>query len=230
MHLLLTNDDGIDAPGLEALRKACEGIGYRVSIVAPASEQSMCGHRVTTYRPISVEKRSPDRWAVHGTPADCVRIALFALGIQPDAVLSGINAGGNLGQDIYISGTCAGAREAAYHSIRAVAFSHYLIRDLPVDWARISTWVAPLLDHLLSSPLPQATWVNVNFPHLSPEVTQAPQALPTAPEMAPLGVSFDPIAPSSFIYTAKYADRPFSKGSDVHTVFNGSISVSHIKL
>ena len=118
MHFLLTNDDGIHAPGLAAL---AEAIRLRpdstLTIVAPSTEQSQCGHRVTTREPITVTQHGADRYSVDGTPADCVRIALFALGLAPDFVISGVNAGGNLGQDLHISGTVAGAREAAFHGL-----------------------------------------------------------------------------------------------------------------
>ena len=128
MHVLITNDDGIHAPGLQALADAVSQLGWDYTIVAPATEQSMCGHRVTTHQHLKVETPEERRYAVHGTPADCVRLALFALNVKPDLVLSGINAGGNLGQDIVISGTVTAAREAAYHGIRAMALSHYMIR------------------------------------------------------------------------------------------------------
>ncbi len=115
MHFLLTNDDGIDAPGLAALEAAVRSLpGAQVSIVAPDSERSLCGHRVTTHQPIYVSPRGEGRYSTSGTPADCVRVALFGLGIRPDFVLSGVNAGGNMGQDLPISGTTASAREAAY--------------------------------------------------------------------------------------------------------------------
>ena len=169
MHFLLTNDDGIDAPGLAALEQAVRLIpNSSISIVAPANEQSMCGHRITTHSPLKVESRGDNRWAVHGTPADCVRIGLFALDLKPDWVLSGINAGGNLGQDIMISGTCAAAREATYHQVKAMAFSHYLIRGLAVDWPRVSRWSAELFENLQSQALGQGDYWCANFPHHPP--------------------------------------------------------------
>ena len=80
------------------------------------------------------------RYSVEGTPADCVRIALYAFAIRPDFVISGVNAGGNMGQDLHISGTVAAAREAAFHGLPAAALSHYLIRDLALDWPRVAEW------------------------------------------------------------------------------------------
>ncbi|MBL9115898.1 MAG: 5'/3'-nucleotidase SurE [Verrucomicrobiaceae bacterium] len=235
MHLLLTNDDGIEAPGLLALEQVCRTLGHRVSVVAPASEQSMCGHRVTTYSPIKVASITADRWAVSGTPADCVRIALFGLGLTPDAVFSGINAGGNLGQDIYISGTCAGAREAAYYGVRAAAFSHYLVRDLAVNWSQIQSWLPELTTRVLAQNTSRGAWTNINFPHLPGENVPLPDIRTTTPEARPLGVSYD-VTPAealdchSFQYSARYADRPRTPGSDVDVVFGGAISWSEMTI
>src|SRR4051812_33752156 len=104
--LLLTNDDGIDAPGLAALEVAAEGLGAR-SVVAPFGPYSGCSHAITTHAPVTIGRRGPGRVAVEGTPADCVRLALDHLVPGFDWVLSGINAGGNLGTDVFHSGTVA---------------------------------------------------------------------------------------------------------------------------
>src|SRR5262245_36371129 len=104
MKLLLTNDDGIDAPGLGALLAAAAGVGEPV-VVAPLDAHSGCSHRVTTHGPIRVERRGPGRFAVAGTPADCVRVGLHDLAPDAGWVLAGINAGGNLGADVWHSGT-----------------------------------------------------------------------------------------------------------------------------
>src|SRR5438128_2232115 len=103
MKFLLTNDDGIDAPGLQALAEAAAGLG-QVVVAAPVEAHSGCSHRVTTRAGIRIVETAPDRFAVHGTPGDCVRTALHAL--IPDAawVLAGVNEGGNLGADVYHSG------------------------------------------------------------------------------------------------------------------------------
>src|SRR4051794_34816796 len=115
MILMLTNDDGIEAPGLSALEAAAEGVGERRIVVAPAGPQSGCGHAVTTHRPIRVDRRGESAFAVEGTPADCVRLAIHHLDPGVDWVLSGINSGGNLGADVYHSGTVAAVREAVLH-------------------------------------------------------------------------------------------------------------------
>src|SRR5262249_26291514 len=129
MRFLLTNDDGVDAPGLKVLFVAAEPLGDAV-VVAPAEHHSGCSHQVTTRQPLRVAEHAARRFAVDGTPADCVRVALHALAPAAEWVLSGINAGGNLGADVYVSGTVAAAREAVLHGRPAVAVSQYLKRNL----------------------------------------------------------------------------------------------------
>lgn len=236
MHLLLTNDDGIDAPGLRALEEAVSGMpGCRISIVAPETEQSMCGHRVTTHGPIVVRQTGDQRWSVAGPSADCVRIALFALDLKPDWVLSGVNAGGNMGQDVVISGTLAAAREAAYHGIKAAAFSHYLIRDIPIEWPRISDWTRRVFAQLRQDPPGDAELWNVNFPHHPPGDLPMPDLQRCEPARSPLKVSFaalpaEAAATTHFQYTASYAERPRDPDSDVAVCFGGGIALSKLRL
>jgi 5'-nucleotidase len=229
MLVLLTNDDGIDAPGIAAAQKAVLALGWRTVIVAPDAEKSMCGHRVTTSHPLVVERRGEDRFAVQGTPADCVRLALFALELKPDLVLSGVNAGGNLGQDIVISGTVAAAREATYHGVRSMAFSHYLKRGLPVDWERTARWTSTLLGELHhATKAPRSFW-NINLPHLPVDVHELPARVRCDPAQSPLNVSFQRCEHPEhhvFDYTASYAERPRDPGSDVEICFSDRVSVS----
>ncbi|MBE7498509.1 MAG: 5'/3'-nucleotidase SurE [Verrucomicrobiaceae bacterium] len=229
MLVLLTNDDGIDAPGIAAAEKAVLTLGWRYVVVAPDVEKSMCGHRVTTHSPLVVEERAEDRFAVQGTPADCVRLALFALELKPDLVLSGINAGGNMGQDIVISGTVAAAREAAYHGLRSIALSHYMRRELPVDWERTANWAATVLGELHhATKAPRSFW-NVNFPHLPPDAACLPPRVRCEPARSPLNVSFSRREHPEFHlfdYTASYAERPRDPGSDVEACFGGKVAVS----
>src|SRR5947208_12164721 len=107
--LLLTNDDGVDAPGLAALHAATEGLGRR-QVVAPFGPYSGCGHVVTTHRPVVISRRGEGRYAIEGTPADCVRMAIHHLQPGLSWVVSGINFGGNLGTDTHHSGTVAAVR------------------------------------------------------------------------------------------------------------------------
>jgi len=229
MHVLLTNDDGIAAPGLQALENAVKLLGWQYSIVAPATEQSQCGHRVTTHQMLRVETLAENRHAVHGTPADCVRLALFALEVKPDLVLSGVNAGGNLGQDIVISGTVAAAREAAYHGIRSMALSHYMIRELVVDWQRTATWIAEIVRERHALEHPHSSFWNINLPHLPSEQTALPPRIVCHPARSPLNVSYRKEA-QGYAYSASYAERPRDPESDVAACFGGNVAVSLLRV
>ncbi len=235
--ILVTNDDGIGAEGIGALEAAAVQAlpGARVVAVVPTHEFSQCGHRVTTHEALRVESAGTDRYAVRGTPADCVRVALFGLGLRPDWVLSGINHGGNMGQDIVISGTVAAAREAAYHGVPAAAFSHYLIRGLAIDWTRVSLWTAGLLQRLLGEEPEDGLFHNINFPHLPPGESLMPEVIATAPARSPLPVDYEQVEAAmanimEFRYRASYAARPRDAGSDVDVCFGGQISWSRLRL
>src|SRR5947207_14366132 len=124
--LLITNDDGVHAAGLQLLREALQPLG-RVVVVAPTTEQSASSHAITIDRPLRHVQHGSDVHSIDGTPADCVYLALFEprfLPRRPDVVLSGINHGTNLGTSVFYSGTVAGAREAALRGIPAIAFSY----------------------------------------------------------------------------------------------------------
>jgi 5'-nucleotidase len=235
LHFLITNDDGIHAPGIAALAQAVDQLpGATCSVVAPDVERSMCGHRLTTHEAVYATEIAPGRHAVDGTPADCVRVALFGLKLKPDFVLSGVNAGGNMGQDIYVSGTCAAAREAAYHGLPAMAISHYLRAALTVDWERTSRWVEELVAEFMRVRLEDGEYWNVNLPHLPPGDLPPPPRIMAAPCRAPLLVSFDSteVAPGRYqhLYSARYENRPAESGSDVAVCFGGEIAVSRLRV
>src|ERR1700731_2502212 len=122
-HILLTNDDGYEAPGLRALAAELQGLAT-VSIVAPSREQSGAAQSLTLRQPIVCHPIADRQWAIDGTPADCVIVALHKLlPERPDMVISGINFGANLGENVYYSGTVGAAREAALHHLPAIAMS-----------------------------------------------------------------------------------------------------------
>src|SRR5436190_18846608 len=151
MKLLLSNDDGIDAPGLAALLAAARDFGEPV-VVAPAGPQSGVSHMVTWERGVRLEPRGADRFAVYGTPADCARLGLLRVVPEARWVLSGINAGGNLGADVYYSGTVAAVREAVLHGWPGIAISHYRRERMDIDWPRATRWTTRVLAELLPRP------------------------------------------------------------------------------
>ena len=225
MRLLLTNDDGHDAPGLAALQQAVGAIGD-VFVVAPAREWSGCGHRVTTHDPIKVEPAGERRFVVHGTPADCVRIGLDRLVPGADVVLSGINRGGNLGVDGFYSGTVAAAREASFHGVTGIAFSHYLARGREIDWKQASEWVAILLRDLLRRDDARGRLLNVNLPHLAPGA--AYPGFSIAPiDPSPLPIRFEE-SKGEYHYRGDYHRRVALESHDVAVCFGGRVAVTVI--
>ncbi|MBD1839006.1 5'/3'-nucleotidase SurE [Coleofasciculus sp. FACHB-64] len=225
MTLILTNDDGIDAPGIRALHKAMNGKGV---IVAPKDHLSGCGHQVTTTQAIHVRRRSDFEYAIAGTPADCVRIAITHLCPTVKFVLSGINAGGNLGADVYISGTVAAVREAAFHGIPGIAVSHYRKGKLNVDWDVAARWTAGILADLLNRTIEPGTFWNVNLPHLLPGDPD-PEVVFCEPSRQPLPVNYR-VEGDNFYYVGEYAKRDRTPGSDVDVCFSGKIAVTQLRL
>ncbi len=227
MKILLTNDDGIDAPGLAALAEAARSLGGEAVIAAPAEPHSGCGHRVTTGRPIIVDDAGPRRYRVHGTPADCVRIALARLVPDADVVLSGINEGGNLGADIHHSGTVAAAREAALHARRAVAASHYHRRGVTIDWSRAAAWMELVLAVLQDRSLAVGEFWNVNLPDRDPPAGQ-PAVVDCLVDPSPFALEYI-FKDGGWHYGANYHERPRVPSGDVATCFAGHIAVSRLR-
>jgi len=227
MRLLLTNDDGIEAPGLAALYAAALTIGDPV-VAAPADVLSGCSHRVTTDEPIRIDRRGPGRYAVEGTPADCVRVGLHRLVPEADWVLSGINAGGNLGADVWHSGTVAAVREAVLHGWPGIALSQYRKRSMPVDWQRASEWVAPLLRELIGRPWMPGTFWNINLPNLE-SAAAPPEVVYCWLDPMPLPLSFREEG-GLLHYDGDYHGRRRLAGADVDVCFSGKIAVTKIAL
>ena len=225
MTIILTNDDGIDAPGIRALQQA---VGKETVIVAPNKQYSGCGHQVTTHRGMKLEQRAKGEYALDGTPADCARMAIDRVAPNTKLVLSGINAGGNLGTDVYISGTVAAVREAAMHGIPGIAISHWIKRPLIIDWEIAARWTSRVLKDLLARPLPPGSFWNVNLPHLEPDRPE-PKIILCKASIDPLPVDFR-VEGDTYHYQGKYGDRDRTPGTDVDVCFGGDIAVTLIRL
>ncbi len=166
MKILLTNDDGIQAPGLRAMYKALCDAGHDVTVAAPVTEQSAVGHAITISLPLRVKEFKENGFAgygVYGTPVDCVKLGLMTLlDAKPDLVVSGINAGANVGVDILYSGTVAAATEGALLGFPALAVSydHFIPEDLSAQ----AVYAAMLIPRLDLAGLPRHCVLNLNFP------------------------------------------------------------------
>ena len=164
MKIILTNDDGFGAPGLEALLVATQGHADPV-ILAPETAQSGVGHQVTTHAPITVRRRAENYYSVGGTPADCVRLGIKMIAPEASWVIAGINPGANLGSDLYQSGTVAAAREAAILGRRAVAISQYVSRGGTIEWEHTREHALRMISRLFGEDLSPGEYWNVNLPH-----------------------------------------------------------------
>ena len=161
--ILLTNDDGIEAEGLRTLEEALKGLAHIV-VVAPDQERSAVSHGLTLRSPLNLKEVRPDHYIINGTPADCVIYALRHLFIQfPDLVISGINHGANLGDDIMYSGTVAAAREASAHGTPSMALSQ-AYDDKPIRFKEGAECARELVAALLHNGLGGEICLNVNFP------------------------------------------------------------------
>lgn len=172
MRILLTNDDGVYAPGLRALRKELLSLG-EVTTVAPATEQSAVGHSITLMTPLLAqevldEDRRTIGWAVEGRPADCVKLALLELlPEQPDLVVSGLNAGSNAGINVLYSGTVAAAIEGAFFQKTSIAVSLEYTKPQPPDFVRGAALARYVIEQIIAQHPAAGTLFNVNIP--SPE-------------------------------------------------------------
>ncbi len=176
MRILLTNDDGIHAPGLAVLEAIARQFSDDIWICAPAEEQSGAGHSLTLTRPVRMRQHDARRFSVSGTPTDAVTMGLRkALPGPPDLILSGVNRGANLGDDVTYSGTVSAAIEGALAGIRSIALSQVYAREGmgdTVPFAAAEAWGAKVIAPLLGAPFAPRTLVNVNFPALDPQAVK----------------------------------------------------------
>ncbi|GGE21179.1 5'-nucleotidase SurE [Polymorphobacter glacialis] len=168
MRILVTNDDGISAPGLVALEAIAAELSDDVWVVAPAEEQSGAGHSLTLSQPVRIREISPRRYSVRGTPTDCVMLALGAVmkDHKPDLILSGVNRGGNLAEDVTYSGTVSAAMEGCLAGIRSIALSQVMSNYTMgmEDFSTAATHGAAIIRLVQTVDWPAGVLVNINFP------------------------------------------------------------------
>lgn len=166
--ILLANDDGIDAPGIKILEQVAEQFADEVWVVAPATDKSGVSNSISLREPVRVESRGLRRYAVHGTPADCVAVAVRHLmkNSPPDVLLSGINSGSNIGFETVLSGTVGAAITGVLLGIPSIAFSQDKRQEDQPDWRTAEEHCLPVLQKLFNTGLPAECCLNVNFPNL----------------------------------------------------------------
>jgi 5'-nucleotidase len=227
-HILLTNDDGIQATGLRALAAGLADFA-RISIVAPSREQSGAAQSLTLRQPIICHPVAENEWAVDGTPADCVIVALHKLlKDRPDMVISGINFGANLGENVYYSGTVGAAREAALHHLPALAMSLCSKREEANfdEAARVARYAAELIlreglpdQVLLSINVPQPWTGGVKFTRQSKKITRNQ-----------LSEGKDPRGRTYYWLFEQRIDKDVAPDSDYAAIFEGAVSVTPLHL
>lgn len=234
MHILLTNDDGIHAPGIEALWQELSQIA-RITVVAPDSEKSASSQAITVHHPIWVDKHPINdkdicAWRVGGTPTDCVKVALEALltDDRPDIIVSGINQGSNLGTDVLYSGTVSAAIEGALHGLPAVAMS--LDSWQSFDFTPAAKTARRVVEKMMNKSLPPNTLLNVNVPAL-------PENQLKGITITKLGIrnyenTFerrqDPRGRTYYWMSGHISETENDPDSDITAVKNGKISVTPI--
>lgn len=229
MLILLTNDDGIHSPGLQALADEMKSIG-RVAVVAPDRERSAVGHALTLHSPLRAEEIAEQRWAVSGTPTDAVNLGIHGLLSEtPDLVVSGINKGSNMGDDLTYSGTVAAAMEATLMGVPAMAVS-LAGKSFKYDDFQHATVVArELAQTIAEHGLPADTFINVNVPAQKPEGIRITRQGKRVYEDA-IVQNCDPRGRAYYWIGAGELGFQNLEGSDFHAVENNYVSVTPLHL
>lgn len=230
-HILVTNDDGINAPGLRALADAMRELG-RTTVVAPLNEKSAASQSLTLRQPVYWETIVEGEHAVEGTPADAMIVAFTTMlkgADKPDLVVSGINRGGNLGENVHYSGTVGAAKEAAVHATPGIAFS-VVFRKLAIDYSPAAEFAKRLVPLALKEGLPSGVVLNVNIPQewnggpvritrQSPKVTRT---------LLQPGV--DPRGRHYYWISEEKVSADVAHGTDHAAILEGAVSITPLQL
>ncbi len=228
--VLISNDDGVHSPGIQVLEKAVRSLAGKVIVVAPETEQSAAGHSLTLRRPLRVRKVSRNRYAVDGTPTDAVLLGVSEVlsGERPDLLLSGVNRGSNLGEDVTYSGTVAAAIEGALLNIPSIAVSQQTHDGSAVRWGTAEHYLGDVLKKLEGFVYSEGVLLNVNFPDV-------PARDVAGIEIARQGKrklggriheGRDPRGGKYFWVGVERDEEPFRKGTDLNSIRRRMISVT----
>lgn len=233
MRILLTNDDGITAAGFAVLERIAAELSDDVWVCAPESEQSATSHSLTIHRPLRLRELDERRFAVDGTPTDCVLIAVRqVMDRPPDLILSGVNRGWNAGEDITYSGTVAGAMEGTLLGVRSIALSQDYGEDGRTDWSVSEQLGAQIVRDCLSVDLPDYVLLNVNFPACAPDAVKGRKV--TVQGNRKIGDDVeertDPRGRRYYWIGGKRAERPSAPNTDVGALLDGYVSITPLHL
>lgn len=233
MRVLVSNDDGVDTPGIRALAEGLRGAGHEVLVVAPDRDRSGASNSLTLDMPIRVQQDDDSTWRVYGTPTDCVHVAITGmLEKEPDIVVSGINNAANLGDDVIYSGTVAAAMEGRFLGLPAVAVSLVTNGHAGRHYGTAARAAVEIIARLVTDPLPADTILNVNVPDLPWSEVRGFQvgrlgnrhrAEACIPQQDPRGRQWWWIGPAG-------PEQDAGPGTDFHSVRSGFISITPIKV
>ena len=233
-RILLTNDDGIDAPGLEILEQIAAELAREVWVVAPEHDQSGVSHAVSLHHPVRIAQRGLRRWAVTGTPGDCVVMAVSHLmkASAPQLLLSGVNRGANLGIETVFSGTVGGAMTGMMLGIPAIALSQAWTDRAHIRWDTAATLGPPIVRRLWEIGWSAATCLSVNFPDLPPDetgpLTLARQGAGTVQGMD-VEARTDPRGLTYYWVGFRRGERDQGPESDIEALNAGRITITPLR-
>jgi 5'-nucleotidase len=234
-RILVTNDDGIFAPGLRILERVARDLTDDVWVCAPETEQSAASHSLTLHNPLRIRRLQRRRFAVNGTPTDSVLLALHHIveGRQPDLVLSGVNRGGNMGEDVTYSGTVAAAMEATLLGAPAIAVSQHVgDGHMNVHWNTAKTHVPDLIRRCCRSGWPEGVLININLPDIPAEAVKG--VLVTRQGQRKLGENLlpriDPRGRPYYWIGTQRSDGVPGRGTDLAAISDGYISVTPVHM
>ena len=237
MRILLTNDDGYHAPGFAVLEAIARQLSDDIWVCAPSEEQSGAGHSLTLSRPVRVRQHGERRWSCTGTPTDSVMMAIGKLMPEkPDLVLSGVNRGANLGDDITYSGTVSAAIEGALAGVRSIALSQVTNKDGAATndtFEAARAWGPKVLGPLLDTPLPKRTLVNVNFPALPADQIRGIRAVRQGFHDYSRGTVVEGRDPRGFQYFwfgLQAIEHTLDHGTDLEAIGDSCVSVTPLQL
>ena len=229
MHFLLSNDDGYQSPGISALAEVLESIG-KVTVVAPDRDCSGASNSLTLDSPLYVKQDERGFYYVNGTPSDCVHLAITGLlDEEPDMVVSGINSGANLGDDVLYSGTVAAAMEGRFLGCPAIAFS--LAGEKPVDYSASKLVVTEIVKSLIENPLDDAL-LNVNIPDVNYDEIKGFKAsrLGNRHKSESVIKTLDPKGRDVYWVGPVGAEQDAGEGTDFHTIRSKYVSITPIQI
>jgi 5'-nucleotidase len=233
-RVLISNDDGVNAPGIKLLERVMKKVCKEVWVVAPETEQSGAGHSLSLRRPLRLRKVSARKFAVDGTPTDSVLLATKEVlkDAPPDLLLSGINLGANVGEDVTYSGTVSAAFEGTLMGIPSIALSQIYGRRHGVRWSTAENHVAETVRRLVSQPWQRNVLWNVNFPNRPYDEVQGLQITRQGKRKlgGRLAEGTDPRGEPFFWIAAQARQPSYPRGTDLNAVMNGYISATPLSL